>query len=246
MSEVVVPTKTIPVEKFIEKPTTYPNDKAVESFLHGEPTVEEKKRVLESLSDEEIEKLAKKLTKRLEPLPDAPPSGTQTVEFDPKRHIVDFSNIREKDIFNLDIPIVAIEHAMPEHLTVDLQDPNFVARWVHTSAQRLGTMKSNGWDYVVCQDLAHELAIEVQPDVSGHFVFNDVVLMKIPKKKYFGQLKANHLRAMAMTGSAALHEKMKKAVESEIPTIDQKEFSKDFAKYNREGKMTTYSPLVGA
>lgn len=218
------------------------NDKA--AFIAAAETqkeVDDVAKIIETLSEVQLENLAQRVQNRIRNAPVETEVVGDKVFL--KEYVTDFSNIQEADIFRLDIPIQVIEHSTPEHLNVELRDSQLVPRWIHTSSMRLGAMKSNGFDYVVAEDLGKALSVEIKPDASGHFVFNDVVLMKAPKAKYYGQLRANFMRAQAMTGKN-LHDKMRKAVESEIAHIDGKDYSRDFAKYNKEGQMTTYAPLV--
>lgn len=160
------------------------------------------------------------------------------------RYITDFSNIQERDIFNLDLPINPISHEVPDFLDAKLKDSNFIARWIHTNSRRLGEVLAQGFRYVHPDELVQNLKVDITPDAAGHIVYSDVVLMKITKAKYYGRLRENFKRAMSMTQTPGrLHEKMKNAIESELSSGP---YSDDYKKYNKEGHMNTYTPLVGA
>jgi len=162
-------------------------------------------------------------------------------------YVTDFSTLQESSVFDLNTPIQAVDHQIPEFLDIKLIDPNFSPRWIQTSSKNLGQKRSQGWQYISKEDLAEDLKVEIEADASGHFVYIDTVAMKIPKKKLYQQLRSNYLRAIALTQQSKLHEKMKQTIESEIErSMDDKTglpLGDAWHKYNSEGKMTTYSPL---
>jgi hypothetical protein len=160
------------------------------------------------------------------------------------KYVTDFSNISEKDIWDLRVPIEAINHEIPEFLTVKLTDKNYEPRWIQTNSRRMGQVHAEGWKYVTQEDLAEDLKIQTADDASGHFVYADVVLMKIPKAKLYARYRANFLKSLAVTKSqAAIHEVMKNVIQQDLKNS---EYGNDYLKYNKSGAMNTYSPLVGA
>jgi hypothetical protein len=130
--------------------------------------------------------------------------------------VTDFSVLHEQNVFDLNTPIQAIDHQIPEYLDIKLKDGNFSPRWIQTSSKNLGTRRSQGWSYITQEDLAEGLKVEIEPDSSGHFVYIDTVAMKIPKAKLYSQLRSNYLRAIQLTQQSKLHERMKAAIEDEI------------------------------
>ena len=224
-------------EQILNQPATA----KVAAEAAGRPlTREEQVKFLASLDDDLMAEFTQRVIKAVK---DAQPAEKKPEKIVP-RYITDFSNIQERDIFNMDLPINPIVHEVPDFLTVQLKDTNFVPRWIHTNSRRLGECVAQGFTYVVDEDLGTPLNIEVDPDASGHFIYSDTVLMKIPKSKYYGKIRANFQRAVAMTRSAsAIHEKMKNAIESELASG---QYAEDFLKYKGQNQMNTYSPLVGA
>lgn len=162
-------------------------------------------------------------------------------------YVTDFSVLQENSIFDLNTPIQAIDHQIPEYLDIKLLDSNYSPRWIQTSSKRIGTARSQGWSYISNEDLAEPLKVEIEADAAGHFIYIDTVAMKIPKSKLYSQLRSNYLRAIALTQQSKLHEKMKQTIENEIErSMDDKTgmpLGEAWNKYNSEGKMTTYSPL---
>ncbi|HEY1644808.1 MAG TPA: hypothetical protein VGF75_00295 [Candidatus Saccharimonadales bacterium] len=160
------------------------------------------------------------------------------------KYVTDFSNVQEKDIFDLRVQIEAISHEIPEFLTVKLNDANYSPRWIQVNSRRMGQAHAEGWQYVIKEDLAEDLKVEVAGDASGHYIYADVVLMKIQKAKLYSRIRANFLRSLAVTKSqTAIHEAMKKVIEQDL---QNSEYGADFGKYRQSGAMNTYSPLVGA
>jgi len=118
---------------------------------------------------------------------------------------LDFSKMTEDDVYNLDVPIEARPFATEDSLKVTLKDSNYIARWVNKNPIRLGGMIAKGFTYVTSADLAQKLEVEVSSDAADHYIINDVVLMMIPKDRYYSALRAAHLRAVASVGAKGAH-----------------------------------------
>lgn len=163
------------------------------------------------------------------------------------QYVTDFKTLREDSIFDLNIPIQAIDHQIPEYLNVTLKDSNYEPRWIQTSSKRLGQARAQGWSYVTKEDLGAELGVEIEADSAGHFVYIDTVLMKMTKQKLYSQLRSNYLRAIQMTQQNKLHEQMKQAIENEIERsvdpISGLPLGETFRKYKDKHAMNVYSPL---
>jgi len=169
---------------------------------------------------------------------------------------LDYSKLTEKDVWDLNIPIEAITHDLPDTMLLDLKDPAYVGRWVSTNSQRLGSMKAMGFTFIQPEDFAHELVLAIKPNENGWYQYNDVVAMKITKEKYFGALRRNHIRAMAMVNPAAAQQIGKKMAEQEIASgkaIDLEGVSdpdlagsrtRDYQKYTAEKKLEVYTPGI--
>lgn len=156
---------------------------------------------------------------------------------------IDFTKISEEDVYDLDVPIEAISHDIPDFLTVDLKDKNYAARWIHKTPRRLGPMLAKGWTYVEEQDLVDATTLKETVDENGHFRFDDVILCKCPKVKYFGQLRANHERAMNMVNSRRHHQKAKEAVQGALINAPKTgKPGKNARDYIAENKLEVYVP----
>lgn len=117
---------------------------------------------------------------------------------------LDFTKISESDVYDLTVPILAIDHGVPDYLNVELKDKNYTSRWVHKTPRRLGPMKAMGWTPVSKEDIENIEALKDTMDENGFFRYDDVILMKIPKMKYFGLLRRNYERTRNQVSSAKL------------------------------------------
>jgi hypothetical protein len=119
----------------------------------------------------------------------------------PKPKEIDWTQIEEKDIFDLSIPIPAIEQEVPDYLNMHVQDKMYVTRWVHTLRERLGPCLASGYSYVSKPELDPRYPLSLEPNAEGHFTFGDVVLLKILKSRYFAAIRRNHEKSMSIHGA---------------------------------------------
>ena len=151
--------------------------------------------------------------------------------------VADFSEMTEEAAYDLDIPIVAKPFSNEDSLDVFLKDTSYVPRWVNVNPMRLGSMRSKGFIYVVEDDLAQPLNIEIEVDAQGHYRCNDVVLMRIRKERYYSALRAAHLRAISAVSATGAH----KAATSVATQYMEKETGGEFVDYATRGKVRFYS-----
>ena len=151
---------------------------------------------------------------------------------------LDFANLDESAAYDFNIPIQAIDHGLPESMKVELEDPNYVPRWVHTHPKRLGPMKAVGFTIVTEQDLAKDLNLEIEVDENGAYRYSDVILMKIPKIKYFGALRKNHENAVRAVNEENAHTAGKKMIED---FLEEKGGSAYVEAHNQK-RLNVYTP----
>jgi len=155
----------------------------------------------------------------------------------------EFSNLKETDVYNFDIPIRTIENEIPDFLDIHLLDSNYVPRWINKDPRRLGQAIAEGWTYITHDDLSEPLKIKLD-SADGHYVYADVVAMKLTKEKVYGRIRANFLKSLAVTKSTlALHEHMKNLIKTELSSGPEGD---TFQKYTQTGAVGVYSPLAGA
>lgn len=155
--------------------------------------------------------------------------------------IINFSELTQEDIFNLDIPIAAKPFMDADILKVDLRDKNYEARWVNKHPQRLGGCIAKGFTYVEEEDLINNLSHEVAKDSEGHYSYHDVVCMKIDKATYFQALRHAYMRAINTTKQTNA---AKKGMDVAAGTFREAGLSSDYEAARREGKMEFYTPGI--
>lgn len=157
-----------------------------------------------------------------------------------KAPIKDFSKLTMEDVYNLEVPIEAKEFFNADSLKITLKDSNYEARWVNKNSQNLGNKIAKGFTYITKEDLLTEDSIQAAKDSQGHYVFDDVVAMKIDKATYFAALRYAHLRAIAATDQAQSRRKAANLANSYMT----KNVGTDFANASSRGKMQFYDPDV--
>jgi hypothetical protein len=125
-----------------------------------------------------------------------------------KKQEIDWTKIEEKDIFDLSIPIPAIEQEVPDYLNMHVQDKMYVTRWVHTLRERLGPCLASGYSFVSKAELDPRYPLSLEPNAEGHFTFGDVVLLKILKSRYFSAIRRNHEKSMSIHGARQVRGKI--------------------------------------
>lgn len=157
----------------------------------------------------------------------------------------DFSNLTMDAVYDLSIPIEAQEFMSADALTIHLSDTNYEARWVNKQPQNLSSKIAKGFTYIVPKDLQNgtEEAIKASKDAQGHYVFDDVVAMKIDKATYYAALRAAHLRALATTDEVKARQRAAKSANAYMSSSDS---SSDFAAASAQRKMVFYDPGIGA
>lgn len=133
-----------------------------------------------------------------------------------ERKIVDWTKLKEQDIFDLSVPIEIVDHDMPDYMRVEPKDSNFVLRWVFKMGRRLGPMKAKGFQFAMPEDIEGDLNIAMEIDANGRIQFDDVILMKCEKRLYFGMLRKNHERAVRMVNPKLVHQEAKARVEGDM------------------------------
>lgn len=163
---------------------------------------------------------------------------------------IDWAKMQEKDVFDPNINIDVIDHSMPDYMKVEPKDSTYVLRWVHKNGIRLGTMKASGFKFCALEDIVGELNIAIEVNADGRIQFNDVYLMMMEKSAYYGILRKNWLRSVAMTDPKKAHLFAKGRVEQELNSAkpdkdipNDKTSSGDYSRYQSDKqKMDVYAP----
>ena len=128
---------------------------------------------------------------------------------------IDWTKVTEDDIANLNINIPVIEQETPEYLTVHLKDKNYVARWVHIMRERLGPALASGYEYVTQDMLDMNYPHPLLFDANGQYSHGDVVCLRILKERYYGAIRRNYLKTMAIHGRGVNKAKLEQFVQDD-------------------------------
>lgn len=105
----------------------------------------------------------------------------------------------EDDAYDLNVPLYAGARYNPNMLKVELKDPNMIARWGNTNSMRQSMLAAQGFTFVHPKDVKNPDTLEMFGDSLGHFVFADLVAMKIPKNIYYAGLRRAYLKSLHAT-----------------------------------------------
>ena len=145
---------------------------------------------------------------------------------------IDWTKIEEKDIINFDIPIPVYEQEMPEYLNVKLLDRNYIPRWVHKLPERLGMCIAQGYQFIKKEDLDPSYKHPLDFDGSGNYSHGDVVCLRVLKERYYGAIKRNYLKTMAIHGKGMVQSRINESVANTPHLADA----------IHKGAMTVYEP----
>jgi hypothetical protein len=101
-------------------------------------------------------------------------------------------------------------------------------------------MKAQGWTFVTKDDLATKLKIDLDTDENGVFRFDDVILMKCEKAKYYGMLRRNHERTLAQVNPKTAHITAKAQVQKDLASTS--DGAGEYQRYTSLGKLEVYVP----
>ena len=169
-----------------------------------------------------------------------PNAPVQVVAKDKVKIEVDFSKITEDQIFDID-GIEARGFMNSDVLKVNLVDSNYVARWVNKNPKRLGSMIARGFTYVAESEISNSVDQAVSLDSSGHFAYDDVVLMKIPKSIYYPALKKAELDAKTVLGQVQNGSYGK----TKADQFMQHEAGGEYGRAQQQKQISFYNPQVG-
>jgi hypothetical protein len=105
----------------------------------------------------------------------------------------------EDDAYNLEVPLYAGVAFNPNLLRVEMRDPSYVARWGNTNNIRQTMLVSQGFTFCSEKDVLNFEQLHMFVDSLGHFVWADLVAMKIPKNIYYAGLRRSYLKSLHAT-----------------------------------------------
>lgn len=110
-------------------------------------------------------------------------------------------DLTEDDAYNFEVAIAAAASYSPNFLKVALKDPNYIARWGNTNSIRQGQLVAQGFKYVTEDDVENLDTLEMHLDSRGHFVWADLIAVKIPKNIYYAGLRRAYVKSLHATNN---------------------------------------------
>lgn len=110
-------------------------------------------------------------------------------------------DLTEDDAYDLSVDIMAPALHSPNFLKIVLKDCNYVARWGNTNSIRQGQLVAQGFKKVTKDEVANLETLEMHLDSRGHFVWADLVALKIPKDIYYAGLRRAYVKSLHATNA---------------------------------------------
>jgi len=99
----------------------------------------------------------------------------------------DWSKITEADSYNMQMYIPVIDHDLPDYMNMKLKDPEFECVWASTDNRRIGQLLAEGYEYLKPEHIHPEFKIPLPFDSEGHYMYVDVVCMRVHKRILYGK-----------------------------------------------------------
>lgn len=110
-------------------------------------------------------------------------------------------DLTEDDAYDLRVPINAGAMYDPNSLKIVMKDSNYIARWCNRNNVRQSQLVAMGFRALKVEEVVNIDTLQMFEDGQGHFVFADLVAMKIPKQAYYAGLRQAYLRSLHATNS---------------------------------------------
>lgn len=110
-------------------------------------------------------------------------------------------DLTEDDAYNLEIGIAASAAASPDFLKVVLKDKNYVARWGNRDSIRMSQLVAKGFKFITADEVENLATLEMFLDSQDHFVWADLVAMKVSKNIYYAGLRAAYVKSLHATNN---------------------------------------------
>jgi hypothetical protein len=123
--------------------------------------------------------------------------------FKSQEGLKDVCDLTEADAYNLDVGIQAGAMANSDALKVRLKDPNYIARWGNRNSVRQSQLIGQGYRVISPDEVTPETRERLEMFINGqrHFVYSDLIAMKIPKNVYYAGLRRAYLKSLHATNS---------------------------------------------
>jgi hypothetical protein len=96
----------------------------------------------------------------------------------------------ERDVYNQDVYIPAIEHEVPDYMNIQLADPEYMVVWASQDQRRLGQLFATGYEMLKPGHVAKNFKLPLKFDSEDTYRFMDVVAMRVHKRILLGKRRA--------------------------------------------------------
>lgn len=110
-------------------------------------------------------------------------------------------DLTEDAAYDLNVDIMAPALHSPNFLKIVLKDCNYVARWGNVNSIRQGQLVAQGFKKITKDDVANIETLEMHLDSRGHFVWADLIALKIPKDIYYAGLRRAYVKSLHATNA---------------------------------------------
>jgi hypothetical protein len=106
------------------------------------------------------------------------------------------ADLTEADAYNLQVGIQAAQSYSPNFLKITMKDKNYIARWCNVNSVRQAALIGQGFKRINPDEVENLDTLEMFIDSRNHFVYSDLVAMKIPKNIYYAGIRAAYVRSL--------------------------------------------------
>lgn len=99
----------------------------------------------------------------------------------------DWSKITDRDVFNQDVYIPAIDHEVPDYMNIELKDPEYMVVWAAQDQRRLGALLATGYELLKEKDVSTRFKLPLQFDSEGLYRYMDVIALIVHKRILLGK-----------------------------------------------------------
>jgi hypothetical protein len=96
----------------------------------------------------------------------------------------------ERDVYNQDVYIPAIEHEVPDYMNIQLADPEYMVVWASQDQRRLGQLFATGYEMLKPEHVAKHFKLPLKFDSENTYRYMDVVAMRVHKRILLGKRRA--------------------------------------------------------
>lgn len=159
--------------------------------------------------------------------------------------MVSVSDLVEDDAYNLEIALAAPQMASPDFLKVVLKDKNYIARWGNRHELRQSQLVGQGFRNVTKDEVENIEDLEMFLDSREHFVWTDLICMKVLKSVYYAGLRRAYTKSLHATNNAAAAKAGAAEAEQKLKfslTASERSY---MAQQQASGHKPVYNPTVG-